>query len=88
LPSGSFLSNGGTAVLILAWVTASKSQAIEHAMTKDATPAGTDDISAGTKGPTPHGGRTYPDRSSPPGPIKGGEAEKPGQMQRDGGKSK
>jgi hypothetical protein len=57
-------------------------------MTRPRTPAGTDDIPAGTKGPTPGEGRDLPDRSSPPGPIKGGEEKKPGQMQDDEDTSK
>ena len=49
-------------------------------MTAPRTPAGTDDIPAGTKGPTPNDGRHFQEHSSPTGAIKGGEDKKPGMM--------
>jgi hypothetical protein len=50
-------------------------------MTQPRTPAGTDDIPAGTKGPTPNDDpRKFQDHSSPTGAIHGGEEKKPGEM--------
>jgi hypothetical protein len=47
-------------------------------MNKPHTPAGTDDIPAGTTGPTPTGdGRPHDDHTSPPSTIEGGEENKP-----------